>query len=760
MRSAALWISLTAAVLIAVLAARTPAPSPATAPASAFSAARAFPLIQAIARAPHPTGSAEAARVRDVIAAEMRAQGLRVLVRPGTGVAEAKWAAGRVSAAHVENLVAILPGRDRGLPALALMSHSDSVPSSPGAADDAAGVAASIEVVRAIAASGSPVRDVMLVVTDGEEAGLLGAEAFFATDPLAKHVGAVINLETRGGGGRAQMFETAPKAGGWVELYRRTAKNGGANSLMPFVYHRMPNGTDVTEAVAGGVPGLNVGFTGRQFDYHTAHATPAALDRGSLQSLGDQALGPARTIAFARHLPALKPDLVYSTPPWLQLLGSPVIAYPPAVGWALALIEAALFVFVAWRAWDLGLASLRGAGFGVLVVLGMTAAVGLGLQLTAGPFGSGYADVQQRYAVLGRYPWALAGASFIAFGLALTVLRLARARCGVWSLWLGALGLGLALSFALQADEPTTAFVLAWPLLPALLGATAAVLLGGDLDRAGALAVVAAFAVLGLSDVAGLGASVFSAVGVDMPATLAVVVPLAAMLLIPLAAGEGRLLDGAAPLVALTLGLVALAGATAPRPGSLKAPALTQAAYLADPQRGRYLRVSALDRLDGWSRWALSADGGVLTHRPEPPFLPFPVHTAAARPAAVCRPRITVERERGRALLRIAPGQGGRELRIRVRSSSPLAGVTVQGRAVRLLDHAGQGSSLSFAAPPATGVEVAFASPPPGTRVEVQALEVAEGWPAGARVPPRPATLQPWGWSDTTQVIARRAFAW
>eukprot|EP01035_Chromulina_nebulosa_P027663 gene27663-36412_t len=43
--------------------------------------------------------------------------------------------------------------------------------------------------------------DEIVILTDGEEAGLLGAELFFAEHPLRKRIGLLINLESRGGGG-------------------------------------------------------------------------------------------------------------------------------------------------------------------------------------------------------------------------------------------------------------------------------------------------------------------------------------------------------------------------------------------------------------------------------------------------------------------------------------------------------------------------------------------------------------------------------
>ena len=55
-----------------------------------------------------------------------------------------------------------------------------------------------IETVRAMVARGAPARDVVVLFTDGEEAGLLGARAFFARDPLARHVGFIFkNIQTK-----------------------------------------------------------------------------------------------------------------------------------------------------------------------------------------------------------------------------------------------------------------------------------------------------------------------------------------------------------------------------------------------------------------------------------------------------------------------------------------------------------------------------------------------------------------------------------
>jgi acetylornithine deacetylase/succinyl-diaminopimelate desuccinylase-like protein len=202
-RLLALVAALIAAALLAWAAEQVPAPRGVDAPATAFSAERAMADVRAIASVPHPIGSPANKAARDYLLQRMTALGLSPQIRPAQAFYSAE-RGGRlvISGGSVENLLGVLPGRDRTGPAMALMAHYDSVPGSPGAADDAAGVAAILESVRAIKARGIPARDIVVVLTDGEEAALLGANAFFRRDPMAKRIGFIINSEARGGGGR------------------------------------------------------------------------------------------------------------------------------------------------------------------------------------------------------------------------------------------------------------------------------------------------------------------------------------------------------------------------------------------------------------------------------------------------------------------------------------------------------------------------------------------------------------------------------
>jgi len=160
-----------------------PTPLPLSAPPDEFSAYRALEHLKQFARKPHPMGSAEHDRVRDYLIDQLRALGLSPEIQRATGVT------GKFSAAgNVENIVARQNGTRPGTPALMLAAHYDSVPAAPGNGDDGAGVAAILETLRALHTQPPLQNDLIVLFTDGEEDGLLGASAFAAEHPWAKDV--------------------------------------------------------------------------------------------------------------------------------------------------------------------------------------------------------------------------------------------------------------------------------------------------------------------------------------------------------------------------------------------------------------------------------------------------------------------------------------------------------------------------------------------------------------------------------------------
>jgi len=156
-----------AAVVATLLAQQPPDPVPASAPSQQFSAERAAGYLEEFATEPRPLGSAASDRARDHLVGVLRSAGLSVGIDRGIG---GRTAEGRAGFGRVDNIVATLPGRDP-TGAVLLAAHYDSVAAGPGASDDGAAVAAMLETVRAVRA-GEPLRnDLVLLITDGEEAG-------------------------------------------------------------------------------------------------------------------------------------------------------------------------------------------------------------------------------------------------------------------------------------------------------------------------------------------------------------------------------------------------------------------------------------------------------------------------------------------------------------------------------------------------------------------------------------------------------------
>ncbi|HZV84292.1 MAG TPA: M20/M25/M40 family metallo-hydrolase [Brevundimonas sp.] len=622
-----LWLfgSLALALILAVVSLQSPRPAPEDDPARAFSAERAMMDVREIAQRPHPLGSPEHARVQAHLLQRMAGLGLQIstqtgplspgavrrLVRGGTPPEAANRGA--------VNLIGVLPGRDPTMPAVALMAHYDTAADSPGAADDSAGVAAVLEAVRAIRARGPADRTLVILLTDAEELGLDGARAFWGDHPLRDRIGAVVNLEARGGGGRAMMFETGRGNGETIDLFARIAPRttGGvsSNSLAVFVYALMPNGTDFTIPRDRGVQGINLAFIGRPAQYHSPTSTPEALDVGSVQHIGSQALETADALLRATALPRAGEDRVYA-----DLFGRVIVGHPPVVGWALLAVGFGALALTLWRAraragltvadvgrgmidgvWFLatgvvaaaairalaGPSSARGEAYYTLLARlpWMEAGVALGVLALALVVLGGRARPDRRIVVggvllatalallLGGVSWIVIGAAVISIGLSLASGMAART---TWGGWTGLIGLVLIVASAAQAAAPVAAFLFVWTGLFAALAALIAAFVDPALARARSLAVPAVGLALGGGWIMGLSHTVFLGIGMDLPGVLALLGLLTLMFARPFglerATGRPLLIAAVAGLM-LGAGLGAMGRIAEPMPAPVEAQA-------------------------------------------------------------------------------------------------------------------------------------------------------------------------------------------
>ena len=302
-----------------------------------FSIKNAQTHLKIISKEPHYTGSKGHLIVQNYIVNELNKMGLSPKVE--NQVAINKWR----SSTNTANITASIKGYETGK-SLVLLSHYDSRHhSSLGASDAGSGVVTILEGVRAfLAKNKKPKNDIHIVFTDAEEIGLIGAQAFIDSSPLAKNIGLVINYEARGSGGPSYMLmETNGKNSQLLTEFIKAKPNYPvANSLMYSIYKMLPNDTDLTIfREYGDINGLNFAFIGDHFDYHTEQDSFERLDIETLIHQADYFTTTLNYFAYS-DLSNLNSevDQVYTNFPFVTLLHFPF-------SWILPLLIFSVIIF-------------------------------------------------------------------------------------------------------------------------------------------------------------------------------------------------------------------------------------------------------------------------------------------------------------------------------------------------------------------------------------------------------------------------------
>ena len=352
-------VILLAMLLLAILAAMAakglpeqPPPLRAQNAAGEFDAKRAKVRLAFVLgdQRPHPADTAASDAVRSRLVEQLRQLGLGPMVRDQLACNELYKGRG-ISCARVRNVIAVLGPRAGR--ALLLNAHYDSVPVGPGASDDGIGVATLLEIAATLKDRHLE-RPVILLFNEGEELGLVGARAFLS-DPLAKNVGALINLEARGVRGPVNMFETSRPNAAPVAIYG-TVRNPVANSLSTDVYRLLPNYTDVNSFSERGWLTFNLAPIGNETRYHSAGDNVQALEPATLQHMGDQALTLSQALA-TRSWTTADGDRIF-----MDLSARILVSLPLVLG---ATLLAGLLVVFGWIALHRG-----GLSWGAMAVVG------------------------------------------------------------------------------------------------------------------------------------------------------------------------------------------------------------------------------------------------------------------------------------------------------------------------------------------------------------------------------------------------------
>ncbi|MFM7806670.1 MAG: M28 family peptidase, partial [Planctomycetota bacterium] len=289
LRVIVLLVAVAAGSVIGLRGLETPQPAPAD--ADSFSAIRAAKFAQTIlGDQPRPAGSQANAEAAQRLTDWLRARGLEV------ESAETKVrTAGRD--VTIRNVVARKTGAMPGS-AIMLCAHIDSAPGSPGAGDDGFGVAVLLEAAAAFGVGPWPGRDIILLFTDAEESGLLGARQFVSNHPWHAKVGTVINVDNRGNAGPAILYDLCGDSADVLQSCSPAFSPIVGSSLYAEIASRMPNSSDLAVFREAGMSGMNFALVGGHEHYHASTDTWSQANLSSLQHQGEIALVAMQALAM------------------------------------------------------------------------------------------------------------------------------------------------------------------------------------------------------------------------------------------------------------------------------------------------------------------------------------------------------------------------------------------------------------------------------------------------------------------------------
>ncbi|RUT42895.1 M28 family peptidase [Paenibacillus anaericanus] len=222
--------------------------------------------VYEMAKEPHPSGSQEIESVRAYIIEQLDKVGSTYEIQQSS---------------ILQNILVKIdaPNTEQGV---MFVSHYDSTTGGPGAGDDLISVASMLEALRVVQQQNQLTNDMYFLFTDGEELGLLGAEAFVAANPdMKEKIAQVVNLEARGNAGTLLMFETSNDNKGMVQALSKGVDHVSAFSFLASFYKMMPNDTDLSVFLRAGYSGMNFAMADGVEAYHEPIDNYDNLNRNS-----------------------------------------------------------------------------------------------------------------------------------------------------------------------------------------------------------------------------------------------------------------------------------------------------------------------------------------------------------------------------------------------------------------------------------------------------------------------------------------------
>jgi len=702
-------------------------------------------------------------RAREYVAAELRRSGFDVRIQQADA---ARPEVGRT--ARVSNIIAVRAGSRSD--AIALVSHYDSTPDSPGAADDGLGVAVCLEAGRVLAARSRPVYTLIVAVTDAEELGMMGAAAL-VRDPVIRQVRAYLNFESVGSAGPSLLFEAGPGNMWLVDAWARSARSPAGASYATEIYRRLPNATDFTILKRAGIPGLNFAPTGNSYVYHTSRDTPGNLRPDTLRQTGENAVAIVEALDRA--------DITRrssATGSFVDVRGVGALTFGPRGGATLA----ALALIAGALAWVRLMAAVRRRfGLARWALTALWALVGVAAVVGAMVGASALLRAAREvyhpwYAHPDRFFALLAGSGCAAAWLLVQAGRLLpgrlRGRSDPLLAWSLALPLWMALTAAGQRFAPGAAPLASIPLLAAGVLLSLAPPGRGLVVRAASLCVLVVTAALWLEttlDLLRFAVPMFGRLPIVTPPFIfPALMAVAGIWLLPPAAavfsgaGMSRRTGGVAALLLLSATVVTFLWSFAAPAYTFERPAYRSAAYVNDlPGKRALWVVGGNEPPDGGMPAPPTArpwhpvEGGIRTSYPidiQGPFLLAREGAEAVAPPAVVR---GVVRSRGDGIEFEVTAVPLRPL-LAVVFGTP-AGVTPLQASLPGVVRRGRWSA-AFLAPPPEGVSLRarFRTADLAAARALRVLVVATGLPGGSGWQGLPSWLP----AERSAWIARSVF--
>lgn len=460
--SFAVLILLASLGLISIRSVAPPAAVNASAPPEVFSSARALEHVKVIAGEPRPLGSKAHVAARDYLVHQIAAAGLTPELQKTSAMYQSRF--GPITGGSVENVLVRVPGQ-QNTKAVLLVAHYDSVATANGASDNGAAVGALLEALRAVKSAPPLKNDLILLFSDGEEAGLLGARAFVEEHPWAGSVGVVLNFEARGTSGPSFLFETSNGNRRLVEEFARVSPYPAGNSMANDLYAMIKNDTDMSIFKNAGYAGLNFAYADGYTRYHTPIDDVEHLDERSLQHHG------SHLVSLTRHFGNMDlriPKTENSV--YFDLFGSVLIHYSRR--WVLPLLALNAAIYIGLFVFGLrrGRLKFSGVGFGFLALL--LAMLCSALAVTAAwRLFSPWLNGEGNAPFGGAYYGDLLLLGFAALAVAITFgfYLLFGTRANLANLMGGSLLCWLLLLLLSSLSLPGASYLFTWPLLCGLL---------------------------------------------------------------------------------------------------------------------------------------------------------------------------------------------------------------------------------------------------------------------------------------------------